>query len=245
MPQQIIVENGKTYILTNIADEMKKRQIFNSCLLCDISSKPSNCSIYYKNGCQSKHCYKLVEKQEKSKMKFSEIKFKVVTDSPKRNQLIVDMVNKFLTGRVCDDRAKVVKITNASLFYYLTQHIDEVEGDAKEVTFEEAIKILESCEPVVKKPSGKFVEYDIDKNGAIQFRRDIDDLYYPWQAPDRIENSDHIFAGWFWEHPEDSIDNGWSLNRKGINRTSRSMTSICEDWEYPLIPTKIRFWVKD
>lgn len=180
------------------------------------------------------------------KMKFSEIKFKVVTCSPQRNQLIVDMVNKFRTTRgvfFCDDRAKAVKITNASLFYYLTQHIDEVEGDAKEVTFEEAIKILESCEPVVKKSSGKFIEYDIDGNG-----------YYNLENGGKINWQEHlvfeiakgcIFGGWFWEHPEDSIDDGWSLNRQGINRTTRSMTSICEDWEYPLIPKKIRFWVKD
>lgn len=247
MPKQTIVENGKTYILTNIADEMKKRQIFSSCSLCDISSKPSKCPIYYKNGCEARHCYKLVEEQEKSKMKFSEIKFKVVTDSPKRNQLIVDMINKFLTGRVCfgDDRAKAVKITNASLFYYLTQHIDEVEGDAKEVTFEEAIKILESCEPVVKKPSGKFVEYDIDENGKYSLTKNKTRYYLDWFNYSRVEASDHIFAGWFWVNPDNAADNGWSIYRQGFDSRTKIMNPSCEHWEYPLIPTKIRFWVKD
>lgn len=179
-------------------------------------------------------------------MKFSEIKFKVVTDSPKRNQLIVDMINKFLTGRVCfgDDRAKAVKITNASLFYYLTQHIDEVEGDAKEVTFEEAIKILESCEPVVKKPSGKFVEYDIDENGKYSLTKNKTRYYLDWFNYSRVEAGDHIFAGWFWESPENQKSEPvWSMNRFGICNNLK--TGAGHNWEYPLIPTKIRFWVKD
>ncbi len=181
-------------------------------------------------------------------MKFSEIKFKVVTDSPKRNQLIVDMINKFLTGRVCfgDDRAKAVKITNACLIYYLTQHIDEVEGDAKEVTFEEAIKLLESCEPVVKKSSGRFVEYDIDENGCYHPLNDRgSSSNCRWQDIHHYEDVNRIFAGWFWVNPDNAAENGWSIDRLGFDSRTKIMNPACEHWEYPLIPTKIRFWVKD
>lgn len=188
--------------------------------------------------------YKIEKEPEKSKMKTSELSFKLITNSEYRNKTIIELMRTIgfpILDINLNGCAFYVNNNNYGFFNEINSVFDNML--LKEVTFEEAIKLLESCEPEVKEPTGKFVEYDISPDGGIPFQRDRDDLYYPWQAPDRIENQNCIFAGWLWVHPDEPRNNCWSTLRMGI--WNNELTPTSHMWEYPIIPKKVRFWVKE
>lgn len=101
----------------------------------------------------------------------------------------------------------------------------------------------ESCEPLAKKSSGNFVEYDIDENGCYHPLNDRgSSSNCRWQDIHHYEDVNRIFAGWLWVHPDKPRNNCWSTSRMGI--WNNELTTASHTWEYPLAPTKIRFWVK-
>lgn len=108
----------------------------------------------------------------------------------------------------------------------------------EEITFDQAIYLLNKCSNDIKESKlGKFIEYDIAPDGKFDSGRTY------WADFNFEENENSIFAGWLWENPKNPNCKTWSMNRKGI-KGSR-MISNCNEWEYPIIPKKIRYWVKE
>ncbi len=247
----IITRDGKEYKFVSVLEELQQKGM-SSCALCNYRSHISACEFGIKNMCLPNHCLKLNEqpihpKDEKQKMKLNELCFKVVTANPKRNKQIVELLFNKATSEIneCYENAKYILII-ASKVCFGYDDIDKSNTSIKEITFDEAIKLLESCKQIEKKPTGKFIEFDIDENGC----------YHPlnergsssncrWQDIHHYEDVNRIFAGWFWENPDNNKENGWSVERQGLDSRKKLMSFRCEYWEYPLVPKKIRFWVRN
>lgn len=178
-------------------------------------------------------------------MKFSDLNFKVITSTFERScrlMAALEKINRPVKDKDAFIKAWFVKIFESVVTYWNQNEFQLFYSlESKEVTFEEAIKLIESCEPVVKKPSGKFVEYDIDENGD-----------YNLESGGKINWQEHlvfeiakrcIFGGWLWVHPDKPRNNCWSTSRMGI--WNSELTTASYAWEYPIIPKKIRFWVND
>lgn len=107
---------------------------------------------------------------------------------------------------------------------------------AEEVVFPDAIKLINEC-PVVEKQS-TLDEFDI-----------VDGFYhlgnggkFPWQQHTPLEAAKgYIFSGWFWENPNVVSCGKWSMRRYGITKDGH-MSAACSEWDYPVVPKKIRFY---
>jgi len=107
---------------------------------------------------------------------------------------------------------------------------------AEEVVFPDAMKLINEC-PVVEKQS-KWIEFDI-----------VDGYYhletggkFPWQQHVPFEAAkEYIFGGWFWENPHNKNYIKWSMRIYGID-IHKNISAACADWDYPLVPKKIRFY---
>lgn len=181
-------------------------------------------------------------------MKFSELNFKVITTTYERNtklMSILDKINRQPKDKDAFKKALFMRIFENDVTYWNNSDYSCFDSlESREVTFEEAIKLIESCEPVVKKSSGKFVEYDIDENGCYHPLNDRgSSSNCRWQDIHHYEDVNRIFAGWLWVHPGKPRNNCWSTSRMGI--WNNELTTASHTWEYPIIPKKIRFWVKD
>lgn len=180
------------------------------------------------------------------KYKLNDLCFKVITGSIKRNEAIASLFTKITKQDIIVNSHATYVLIIASKICCSYDNIDNSNTAIKEITFEEAVKLLESCEveiPETKESSGRFVEYDINEHGFLVGYQDEDNLSYHWQDPHVIETNKCIFAGWLWDNPENkTIEPFWSNNRMGVFR--KQIISLSQNWEYPLVPTKIRFWVK-
>ena len=180
-------------------------------------------------------------------MKSNELSFKVITNSEYRNKTIIKLLRKVGFPILYINQHASACFVNDNICSFLDVINSVFENlKIKEVTFDDAIKLLESCEPAEKKPTGKFVEYDIDKNGCYHPLNDQgSSASCRWQDIHHYEDVNRIFAGWFWENPDNNKENGWSIKRQGLDSRKKLMSTRCEYWEYPLVPKKIRFWVKE
>ncbi|NCB47557.1 hypothetical protein EOM81_11140 [bacterium] len=105
-----------------------------------------------------------------------------------------------------------------------------------EISWSDAIQILESCEENQPKSGGEWYEYFIS-DGRFLIPSDRGDSYYEWQNHCAAEiNTGMIFGGWNFEGC-----NAWTTRRLGKNITGQR-SDYAQDWAMPLIPTKIRFW---
>lgn len=176
------------------------------------------------------------------KMKSSELSFKLITNSEYRNKTIIELMRKI--------GFPILYINQHCCAFYVNNNncgfLDEINSvfenmSLKEVTFDEAVKLIESCEPLVKKSSGKFIEYDIDENGYYNLENGGK---FHWQEYVSFEIAKGcIFGGWLWVNKEKPKNIKWKMERHGMYGVN--MITACNKWEYPLIPSKIRFWVKD
>lgn len=181
-------------------------------------------------------------------MKFSDLNFKVITNTSVRNNKMMttfDKINRTVKDKDAFKKALFVEIFEGVATYWNNCGFELFDSlESKEITFEEAIKLLESCEPEVKEQTGKFVEYDIDENGCYHPLNDRgSSSICRWQDIHHYEDVNRIFGGCLWVHPDKPRNNCWSTSRMGI--WNNELTTTSHIWEYPLMPKKIRFWVKE
>ena len=175
-------------------------------------------------------------------MKFDELCFKVITGTYKRNLAIIEKLKTYVVVYPSDiEPIQFVAIGNRGSVGYIhdMERFDLVLRP--EITFDEAIKMLDECESAEKKSTGKFVEYDIEPDG--KFETEFTRIF--WQDYTQEEDEQTIFCGWlFAVETKNESGKRWSIHRLGLDSDDR-MVSAAHDWVKPLIPTKIRFWIKE
>ncbi len=172
-------------------------------------------------------------------MKLNELNFKVITGTITRNQQIFPLITAL--GFDIENNCMAsgfVRISDGVLLYKEARSDFDIYPQP-EVTFKEALELLKNCEPEVKKQSGKFVEYDIEPDG--KFETEFNRIF--WQDFINEEDDQTIFAGWLWENPFNPEFKKWSMRRYGVS--GDTINAKCSTWDYPMVPTKIRFWVKE
>lgn len=95
-------------------------------------------------------------------------------------------------------------------------------------------KIPADYQPAPAPKKGRWVPYDVDREGAVRDEFGNQIGYF-----DDYKQIAGIFGGWWLEHGGAV---GWSARPMGVNDKGE-ITEYADAWQYPLVPTKIRFWV--
>jgi hypothetical protein len=111
-----------------------------------------------------------------------------------------------------------------------------------EVTFEQALELIEQVEMEDDKPEWELVSFDIFEDGGqiiYSYEKYGVDYYNCWQ--DHVEceiNTGMIFAGWQYEKDEEIDTKRRNITQHDFYRT----IGLPNDLKAPAIPIKIWFW---
>lgn len=182
-------------------------------------------------------------------MKKEELSFKCFTATPERNRTLLSaLMAAGIISSMSEDRlqAEAVVVSDCEFTYWCRIRNLEDSDDqsfkkcfAQEVTLQQAIKLIESIEP--EATDGEWVELVISDRGMTSmpsFTIPIADINHTYCWVDHIGaecDSGLIFGGWWFDDFK-----AWSSARMGM--TGKRVSQFISEWDYPLTPTKIRFW---
>jgi hypothetical protein len=93
--------------------------------------------------------------------------------------------------------------------------------------------------------NGKFIEYDIDEDGKYELVNGARPWWEDMSIHQQLHHQhDYLFAGWLFEdNNKDFPEKRWAIVQMGLD-CNGGMTVDSNVWVKPLVPIKIRFWVK-
>lgn len=182
-------------------------------------------------------------------MKKEELSFKCFTATVERNRTLLSaLMAAGMIISMSEDRleSEAVVVSDCEFTYWRRIRNLEDSNDqsfkkcfAQEVTLQQAIKLIESVEP--NPTDGEWVELVISDRGMTSMPSfsiriaDIDHTYC-WVDYTGAEcDSGLNFGGWWFDDFK-----VWSSARIGM--TGKRVSQFISEWDYPLAPTKIRFW---